>query len=175
MKHPHIQFATSVLIGAFATAGLFAASAESKGAASNSNKPTVITPPAVKDGSAETRAPFPASRQFDETKSPSEKALQNAPTSTPATQSPMVPPSNVRVRVEKSGPGAAATAATPPVPGDPALLPTGRATASVAAALDSATFAPTLRSTTIGARDHIFTDLESRVMKNSNNDGSDQT
>ena len=150
MKYPHIRFTTSLFMGALVVTGLSIASAQSTPAKPDTNKPTVVTPPAVRDGSTEIRAPFPSARQFDDAKGPNVNALENAPTSTPATDlAPPAPPSNVKITVEK------------PARADPGLLPTGRTNVSIAASLGSETF--TLRNTTIATRDRIFTDLESRM------------
>src|SRR2546423_8607396 len=63
MKYPHTQRIAFLAIGALVGAGLNSALAQSA-------HPTVITPPAINDGSNSSRAPFPASRQFDDVKAP---------------------------------------------------------------------------------------------------------
>src|SRR5688572_3177867 len=144
MKYPKNRCTLWVMAVGLLTAGDGAMAADPKGPPAPANNPTVVTPPAVKDGSNESRAPFPAARQFDETKGPSAQALERAPSSTPATESrkPPAPPSNVRISVQ-----------TVPASGaGPALSPTGRSKAAIAASLDSQNFAPTLRAATMASR-----------------------
>ncbi len=59
MKNPYNRLLSPFLIGALLVAGLSTASAN--------NHFQTVTPPAVKDGSNFSRAPFPAARQFNDT------------------------------------------------------------------------------------------------------------
>lgn len=138
----------TLALGAFACAG------PATFAQSNS-KPTVLSPPAIKDGSNWSRAPFPSQRQFDDVKSPDGQAVDQLPPNTPATNVEPPPPP-ARVAIFQSAP-------SPTVVGDPGLLPTGRPTIAVASTLETATFAPTIRVATHASRDQIVTDIESRV------------
>jgi hypothetical protein len=55
------------------------------------------------------------------------------------------------------------TKVTLPAPVDPGSVPTGRARVAVASSLDSMRFLPTIRSSTIGTRDRVMADVESRI------------
>ena len=157
---------TSLLLGLLVTTGLSAAPAAPKNENPHANKPTVITPPAVKDGTAEaTRAPFPSSRQFDNDKGPNPKALENAPDSTPATEPRVAPPTDVRVKREMPAPND--TKVTLPAPADPGSLPTGRTTAAVATTIDPK-LGRSIRDTTVATRDQLMTDIESRITASEN-------
>ena len=110
MKHSLITLA----LGAILATGFSSASAQS-----NAGKPIVISPPAVKDGSNWSRAPFPAQRQFDDTKAPDGKAIdETGPNSVAANIEPMPPATRVAI-LQSPAPG---------IVSDPTLLPTGRPT-----------------------------------------------
>jgi hypothetical protein len=147
---------TWVVVAGLLSAGGSAGAADPKSPPAEGNKPTVITPPAVRDGANESRDSFPSARQFDDTKGPSAQARAQAPATTPATdrtKKPTAPPSNVRIHVQR-------------IPGpdtEPALTPTGRNQAPLAATLDSQNFAPTLRSATAASRGKLIGDVESRI------------
>jgi hypothetical protein len=119
----------TLTIGALVCAGFSTAAAQS------SNQPLVITPPALKDGSNSSRAPFPAKRQFDDVTPPDGNAIdQNVPPNTPATN--IEPPINTpTVAVFAPVPGGTAVVATTTAPAavvtttEPVLTPTGRPTA----------------------------------------------
>ncbi len=148
MKHPHTRLLVSIAVGLLTTAGLSTATAQT-GA-----KPTVITPPAIKDGSNWSRAPFPAARQFDDTKPADGKAIDETG-------------ANPRVaNPDPAPPAPRAATLQPPAPavvGEPGLLPTGRTTVAIATPLDSATFAPSIRSTMYESREQTLADMEARL------------
>lgn len=146
MKYPHTRLIASLAIGALAGfSSLFA---------QTSGKPIVISPPAVNNGSNWSRAPFPAQRQFDDTKGPDGKAIdETGPNSTVANIEPPPPPA--RVAILQSAPA--------PFGAEPGLLPTGRTTVVVAAPLDATTFAPSIRTMSFASRDQMLTDIEARV------------
>ena len=160
MKNHTIRLTGASLIFILGAGGLLAAQPKGAPAGPDSNKPTVVTPPAVKQGAAENPAPFPSARQFEGDKGPSDKAISKAPESTPALTPPAAP-SGAKARAERAETAPAIT--TVPPPADPGSLPTGRAQAALAASLDSATFAPTLRGASIGTRAQVIADLESRL------------
>lgn len=150
MKYPNTRLALVAL-------GAAAISFSTSFAQTESRKPIVITPPAVKDGSNASRAPFPAARPHDDIKAPNGQPVdQNVPPNTPATDpEPNVLP-EARVAIFQPGPPAGITA-------DPGILPTGRTNVSVATSLDSVTVVPAIRAGTFDNRDHVFTDIETRV------------
>jgi hypothetical protein len=147
MKYPHTRLLASLAIGALTAAGLSTTSAQS-----NVGKPIVISPPAVQNGSNWSRAPFPAQRQFDDTKGPDGKAIDETGPNSPAAN---IEPPAPSARVAIAQPAASAT--------DPALLPTGRSTVVLATPLEVTTFAPSIRTMTISSRDQMLNDIESRV------------
>lgn len=150
MKNTHTRLLATLAIGALA--GLSNISAQS------SAKPTVITPPAVKDGSNWSRAPFPAARQFDDVKAPDGQAIDKTAPNTDATNvEPVIPPA--RVAILQPSPA-------PTLIGDPGLLPTGRVNVAVASSLEAATFAPTIRTASMSSRDQVLSDVQMRL-KNS--------
>jgi vacuolar-type H+-ATPase subunit H len=140
----------SLAVGALLAAGVSTTSAQN-----NNGRPVVITPPAVKDGSNWSRAPFPAQRQMDDVKSPDGQAIDTTlPPNSPASNiEPPTPPP--RVAIFQSAPTPTPTAV------DPGVLPTGRV--AVATSLNAQTFAPTIRSATFENRAQIIADIESRV------------
>jgi hypothetical protein len=164
MKYPKNR-CTSWLIAGLLTAGATAIGADPKGPPAQANNPPVITPPTVKDGSNESRAPFPAARQFDETQGPSAQAREQAPVSTPATENrrPPAPPSNVRIKVQRVPPGENVAQARAKADAEPVLTPTGRSQTAIAASLDSQNFAPTLRAATAASRGKLIGEVESRI------------
>jgi hypothetical protein len=153
MKYPHSRIIASLAIGSLAIAVSSTASAQS-----SAGKPIVISPPAVKDGSNWSRAPFPAQRQFDDTKPADGKAIDETGPNSPVANIEPLPPA-ARVAVLQPTPA-------PTITGDPGLLPTGRTTVVVATPLEVTTFGPSIRSMTIDSRNQMFTDIETRV-KNS--------
>jgi hypothetical protein len=159
MKPTAIHLTRLLLTCTLGTAGLFAAPAQPKTPPAVPDKPTIATPPAVKQGAVENPAPFPSARQFEDDKGPNDRAISRAPESTPAT-TPPAPPSNVKARVERDT--APAITTVPPQP-DPGSLPTGRATMALAASLDAPTFGPSLRSASVATRTQVIADLESRM------------
>jgi hypothetical protein len=167
MKYPYTQFTTSMLLVLFASGGLSIASAQSS--KNDADKPTVITPPATKDGSNASRAPLPAARPADDVKPPDGEAIdKTTPPNTPATR-PETPPGKPQIKIH-AGPGTRVTPSRIPVPppeaagtADPVLTPTGRPAVAVATSLESAKFAPTIRLTTISTRDPVMADIESRM------------
>ena len=165
MKYPKNRCMTWVVVAGLLSAGGSAGAADPKSPPAQENKPTVITPPAVKDGSNESRAPFPSARQLDETKGPSAQAREQAPASTPATESrkPPAAPSNVRIKVERNPAPEDVAEARAKADSERVLSPTGRAPASIAASLDSHNFAPTLRVATAASRGQLTTDIEGRI------------
>ena len=149
MKYPHSRLIASLAIGSIAIAVCSTAAAQQSG------KPVVITPPAIKDGSNWSRAPFPAARQFDDTKPADGKAIDETGANSPVANIEPPPPA-ARVAIMQP--------ATPPViAGDPGLLPTGRTTVVVATPLEVTTFGPSIRSMTISSRDQMLADIEARV------------
>jgi hypothetical protein len=125
MKHPHIPF-IPLFIGVIATAGMAYA-----------QHPTVMTPPAVPDGSNWSRAPLPAARPLDDMKAPDGQAIDQLPPNTPATniEAP-IPPARVAILQPAGAPAPAAYAATTTITTtttEPALAPTGRTTTTVVA------------------------------------------
>lgn len=166
MKYPKNRCTTWLMVAAgLLTAGASAVAADPKGPPAQANNPTVITPPTVKDGSNESRDPFPAARQFDETKGPSAQAREQAPVSTPATENrrPPAPPSNVRIRVDRNPAAENVAEAQAKSGAERGLSPTGRSQAAIAASLDSQNFAPTLRAATVASRGQVITDIEGRI------------
>jgi hypothetical protein len=164
MKH-HTRLVASLALGAFATA--LSASAQSTNA-----KPIVITPPAVKDGSNFSRAPFPSARTFDDTKAPDAQAIDQVGPNSPAGNiEPPRPAAAVAVAQPAAAPApvavavAPAPAAAPTVVtvANPSLQPTGRMTTAVATSLDSTTFVPTVRSADLTTRDQVLADIQTRV------------
>lgn len=143
---------------ALAALGAAAISFSTSFAQSESRKPIVITPPAVKDGSNASRAPFPAARPADDIKAPDGQPIDaNVPPNTTATNTePNVLP-EPRVAIFQSG--------RPPggITADPGVLPTGRTNMSVATSLDSVTVVPSIRAGAYDGRDHVFTDVEARM------------
>jgi len=155
MKYSHTRF-IAFTIGAVA-AGLSAVSAQS-------TKPVIITPPAVKDGSNASRAPFPAAREFDDVKAPDGQAIDNTAPNTPAANlEPAIPPAPVAVL--QPAPATAIVVAPAPtvVVTEPVLTPTGRSTVVVASSLDAAAFTPIILSTTMASRDQMLSDIEMRL------------
>ena len=151
MKYPHTRMILA--IGVIASAGLSTTIAQT-----NSGKPIVISPPAVQDGSSWSRAPFPAQRQFDDTKPADGKAIdETGPNSPVANIEP--PPPAARVAILQPTPA-------PSIGADPGLLPTGRTTVAVATPLEVTTFGPSIRSMTFSSRDQVLADIDARV-KNS--------
>lgn len=139
----------TLTIGALMCVGISTVSGQSQ-------KPTVITPPAVKDGSNWSRAPFPAQRQNDDVKSPDGRAIDNLPPNTPASNvEPPKPAPTVAILQPAPSPTVTAT--------DPGVLPTGRPTVAVASTLDATQFGPTIRAGTHASRDQLIADIESRV------------
>lgn len=163
MKSQRIILAT-LTIGAVTLAGL------SEAVAQTTPKPSVVlTPPAVPNGSNWSRAPFPAKRQFDDTKPADGVAIDHTlPPNTPATNNEQ-PGSGGRMAVAAPAPAPAPVAvAVAPAPAvivatEPALQPTGRGSVTVASSLDATTFGPTLRSATYANRNQVIADIESRV------------
>ena len=81
-------------------------------------RPTVITPPAVNNGSNWSRAPFPAARQFDDVKSADGRAIdQVGPNGPTANNEPEVAPARVAIMQKTPAPAVVA---------EPTLMPTGR-------------------------------------------------
>lgn len=118
-------------------------------------KPIVITPPAIRDGSNWSRAPMPAQRQFDDVKGPDGQAIDALPPNTPATNSePVIPPPRVAIFQRAPATGFAA---------EPGLMPTGRTTVAVATTMDATNVAQSIRSGTAANRDQILNDIESRL------------
>lgn len=152
MKKSSQRILTTLAIGALASAGISTALAQSQ----SSGKPTVMSPPAVNNGSNWSRAPFPAQRLFDDVKAPDGAAIDNLPPNTPATNvEPPPPPARVAIMQPTPAPTVTAT--------DPGLLPTGRSTVAVATTLDATTFAPSLRAAPHSSRDTIIADVETRL------------
>lgn len=164
MKSPHARFTSSIFLGVLATAGISLASAASS--APNAPKPTVITPPAVKDGSIASRAPFPSARPFDDTKGPDGQAIdKTTPPNTEATNPELGAPRNVRINVVHTDPAPVTTAVPVEVApaADAALSPTGRSVTAVSSSIDAVHFAPTIRSATLTSREQVLADVETRM------------
>jgi hypothetical protein len=142
---PFIRFATAVL----ASAGLSTAVAQT-----TSSRPTVLTPPAVNNGSNWSRAPLPAARQFDDVKRPDGQAVDKLPSPDPSINDTPPPPPTVAIFQSKTAPGFAA---------EPGLMPTGRPTTAISASIDSATVAPAIRSTMFASRDAVLRDIDARL------------
>jgi hypothetical protein len=140
MKYHNVRFV--LLIGGL-TAGLFAQTAQT----------TIITPPAVKDGSNQSRAPFPSQRKYDDVKAPDGQAIDKniAPNTDATNPEPFAPPP-ARVAILQ-----------PRTPAEPALAMTGRPTIGLATSLDAARLAPTIRAESMTSRDQLLTDIESRL------------
>lgn len=121
-----------------------------------SRKPIVITAPAVQSGSNSARAPFIASRPFDDARKPDGQAIdRNVPPNTPASDREPNALPEPRLAILQRTPAPFAT--------DPGLLPTGRTTVSVATTIDTASVAPTIRAGTFEAREQVAADIESRL------------
>lgn len=151
MKYPHTR--VILAIGVIASAGFSTLLAQT-----NDGRPIVISPPAIKDGSNWSRAPFPAQRQFDDVNPPNGKAIdETGPNSPVAKIEP--PPPEARVAILQPTPA-------PEIFGEPGLLPTGRTTVIIATPLEVTTFAPSIRTMTFASRDQMLADIEARV-KNS--------
>lgn len=113
MKYPHSTL-IPLLLGVIASAG-FSQSAATRPA----QKPIIMTPPAIPDGSNWSRAPFPAQRPHDDVKGPDGQAIDNLPPNTPSTNiEPEIPAPRV----------ALFQTTTPAYAAEPALVPTGRPT-----------------------------------------------
>ena len=165
MKYPKNRCTSWLMAVGLLTAGGNAVGADPKGPPTQANNPPVITPPSVKAGNHESRAPFPAARQFEETQGPSAQAREQAPVSTPATEQrkPPAAPSNVRVRVERGPARENVAQAQAKAEAERTLTPTGRPQAAIAASLDSQNFAPTLRAATASSRGKLIGEVESRI------------
>lgn len=152
MKYPHSRLVTSFAIGALFATGLSSASAQSN------QQPTVITPPAVKDGSNWSRAPFPAARPFDDVKGPDGKAIDELGANSPVAKiEPPVPAARVAILQP-------AIAPSPTVIGaDPGLLPTGRSTVAAASSINAHVHAPTIRAASFSTREQVIADIETRL------------
>ncbi|HVU32241.1 MAG TPA: hypothetical protein VHE61_02320 [Opitutaceae bacterium] len=113
--------------------------------------PTIITPPAVPDGSNMSRAPFPAARPFNDVLPPSGHAIpQDMPPNTPSTNpDPIAPP-----------PPAFAILQPREAPG---LMPTGRPSTGASVALDPAHMEPAIRSSSFASRDDIVDSVRVRM------------
>ena len=116
MKHTHTSLVT-LFIGVMAAAGF-----------SQTERPIVMTRPAIQDGSNASRAPIPAARQFDDVKAPDGQAVDQIAPSTNI--EPAIPPARVAVLQGATAPAYAATTTTTYT--EPALTPTGRTTVIVA-------------------------------------------
>ena len=166
MKKRLARFTASWFLGAAAAVGLSVAHAESaKGNANaNANKPTVSAPSAAKDNvpSSTPALEQPAAPASDRAAATTKPDADVTP-ATPAIPATPATPASPSDSATAAVPATPATPATPAVPADPSSLPTGRTAASVSAALDSATFAPTIRSTAIATRDQVISDVETRI------------
>jgi len=152
MKHSHSCLVTSLAIGALLATGLSSASAQSN------QQPTVITPPAVKDGSNWSRAPFPAARSFDDVNGPNGKAIDELGANSPVAKiEPPVPPARVAILQPAITPSPTNIAA------DPGLLPTGRSTVAAASSINAHVYAPTIRAASISTREQVIADIETRM------------
>ncbi len=157
MKHPNPCLAL-VAFATFATGGLSIASAQS----SSSRDLVVITPPAVRDGSNGSRAPFPASRPFDDVKAPDGHAIDvNVPPNTPATglEPNALPPPAVAV---------IQPAPTTTTIVEPGVAPTGRTSTSVAMPLAATQTATALNSADFRNRELILADVDARLNASDN-------
>jgi hypothetical protein len=138
---------------------LFAAGAFAIGAlsANAQNSVTVIPRAAINDGSNASRAPFPQHRPFDDVKAPDGNAIdpESAPNS-PATEPPVPPAPTVAV-FQPTQPSSEAT-----------LAMTGRPTVGVATSLDATRVTASIRSQNETAREHLFTDIETRLNSSDN-------
>jgi hypothetical protein len=123
------------------------------------SRPTVITPPAIPDGSNASRAPFPAERKFDDVKPADGLAIDKTGANS---ESGNVEPAAPATRVAIMQPATSTTVATTTAV-DPSLQPTGRSNMAVAAALEAPTFAPTIRAATHDSRDQMVADIEHRL------------
>jgi hypothetical protein len=113
--------------------------------------PTVITPPAVPDGSNRSRAPFIAARPQDDVTPPNGQAFDlNVPPNTPSTTpDPVAPPApTVAILQPRVAPG---------------LMPTGHPTTSAAMALDATHLSPTIQSASFESRDELIDNLRVRI------------
>lgn len=152
MKYTHSRLVTSFTIGALLATGLSSASAQSN------QQPVVITPPAVKDGSNWSRAPFPAARPFDDTKSPDGKAIDETGANSPVAKiEPPVPPARVAIMQPAVTPSPTVIAA------DPGLLPTGRPTVAAATSINAHVYTPTIRAASFSTREQVIADIEARM------------
>lgn len=96
-------------------------------------KPTVMTPPAVPDGSNWSRAPLPAARQFDDMKPADGLAIDQLPPNTPSSniEAP-IPPARVAImQPAGAAPAYVASTTTTTTYVEPAPTPTGRVTTVV--------------------------------------------
>jgi hypothetical protein len=116
----------------------------------SASAPTVITPPAVPDGSNRSRAPFIAARRQDDATPANGQAFdQNVPPNTPSTTPDPVAP-----------PAAAVAVLQPHVA--PGLMPTGHPTVGAAMSLDAARVGPTIQSASFESRDEVIDNLRVR-------------
>jgi hypothetical protein len=164
MKHLHTPLVSLLTIGAL-VAGLPSLSAQNSRNSDPNSKPTVITPPAVNNGSTWSRAPFPAARPFDDTKAPDGQAIDNIPPNTPATNTePPVPPAPIAVLqpATPTYPAGAIAVITP----EQVLTPTGRSTVAISSSMDATTYVPTIHAASFATRDQVIADIDNRV-KNS--------
>ncbi|MES2697660.1 MAG: hypothetical protein V4773_29620 [Verrucomicrobiota bacterium] len=151
----------SLTLGSIVGLGAVTASAQS------GNRPVVITPPAVQDGSNWSRAPFPAQRQFDDVKPADGQAIDTLGANSEATkiEPPLAAP-RVAIFQPAATPANTATmiaAAPVTVSTEPVLTPTGRSTVALASTVDAATYAPTIRVASYEARGQTIADIENRL------------
>jgi hypothetical protein len=138
-----------VTLGALVAAALPTVNAQNSRNSDPNARPIVMTPPAVKDGSNWSRAPFPAARPMDDTKSPDGQAVDRTAPNTPASNTePPVPPAPIAI-LQPSIPSATAGAIAVFTP--------------VSTSMDSVAFVPTIHASTYTAREQLISDIEQRV------------
>jgi hypothetical protein len=146
-----MKYTTTRLVAFIGAIAAFAPLTLSAQTPNRPSAPTIITYPAVPNGSNASRAPFPAARHNDDVTPPNGMAFDQAvPPNTPSTTPEPFPL-----------PAAAVAIAQPRVA--PGLEPTGRPATGAAVALDATRIEPTIRSATFENRDEVISDLDSRV------------
>lgn len=154
-----------ITLGALVAAALPTVNAQNSRNSDPNIRPTIMTPPAVQDGSNRSRAPFQAARVADDTKAPDGQAVDRTNPNTPASNTePPLPPAPFAV-LQPSIPlaTAGAIAVITPVQTDQTLTPTGRSTVAVANSMDTVTFVPTIHASSYTAREQLISDIEQRV------------
>lgn len=145
----HSSLARLLLLAGALVLGAAAASADTP---VRSSSPRILTRPLVNDGSIASRAPFLASRPFDDARRPDGQAIDILPPNTASTTPEPLPPPAPRFAIFQSRPSVA-----------PGTSPTGRVVSGLTAPLDALRLTAALRATPVEARQEVISDLENRV------------